>query len=117
MTETPDRDEDLDLLEAELRQPYVESPEEIQEGKGQTCWLNMDRPCMPDCTAYNVYTDLPQGPERCTIIVYAANSAVMSQELVQITKKAATQLKIKMQDDQRVYMASGSIPNPYGEKR
>lgn len=117
MSGTDERDQELDNLEQELRQPYIESPEEIEEGMGQTCWLNMDRQCMPDCTAYNVFTDMPQGPERCVLIVYAANSAVQTQELVQITKKAASQLKIKMQDDQRAALAGAPVPDPYGRNR
>lgn len=117
MSGTEDRDEELDGLEAELRQPFIESPEEIEEGKGQTCWVDANRACMPDCTAFNVYTDMPQGPERCVLIVYTANSAVQTQELVQITKKAARQMKIKMEDDQRAALASSPIPDPYGGKR
>jgi hypothetical protein len=107
----------MDALETELRQPYIERPEEIEEGKGQTCWLDQNRSCEPDCTAFNIFTDTPQGPERCVLVVYTANSAVQSQQLVQITKKAARILKIKAEDDQRASLAAAPIPDPFGGTR
>ena len=111
-----DRDEELDELEAELHTPYIEEPEELDEGAGQTCFLDGDRRCMPDCTAFNVYAEVQQGPERCVFLVYLANSAVDSHSLVALGKKIAGQYRMKAADEARVIMASSPIPDPFGGK-
>jgi len=112
-----ERDQELDDLEEELRTPYIETPARVDEGSGQTCFLNQDRQCMPDCTSYNVHVDIPQGPERCILLVYAANCAVNTQELVQLSRKMVGQAKTQAADEARAAIAGAPIPNPYGESR
>lgn len=111
-----DREEDLDKLEEELGQPFVHEPEELDIGEGQTCFLNQDRRCMSDCTSYNLYADVPQGPERCVLLVYASHVAVNTKELVELTKKAAGLAKTKADDTARAQLANMPIPDPFGGK-
>jgi hypothetical protein len=109
------RDEELDELERELSQdPYIESPDEINEGEGQTCFLNQDRRCASDCTAYNVHADLAQGPDRCVILVYSAGVILDVRELVDLSRKAAGVAKRQADDEARVALVSTPIPNPFG---
>ena len=109
-----DRDEELDALEEDLRQPYIAPPDEIKEGEGQICFLNADRPCLPDCTAFNIYAQPAQGPERCTFLLYAANLAVNTQELVQLGRKMTKQSQTQAADEARAAIASMPIPDPFG---
>lgn len=111
-----DREQDLDELEQELQTPFVHEPDEVEAGDGQSCFLNQDRRCMPDCTSYNVYADVPQGPERCVLLVYASHAAVNTKELVELTKKAAGIARTRADDDTRATMANQSIPDPFGGK-
>lgn len=55
--------------------PYIEPPDELDDDpkNGLVCFLNMDRPCGPDCMAYttnkaeSVYLNEQQ--KHCTLIV------------------------------------------------
>ena len=112
-----DRDQDLDDLEKELNQPFLHRPEEIDAGAGQVCFIDGDRECAGDCTAFNIYADPKQGPERCILLVYTANVAVNTQELVQLGRKIAQQATTSAADDLRAAIASAPVPDPFGGKR
>ena len=112
-----ERDQELDELERDLAaEPFIHRPDEIEEGKGQTCFLNENRMCEPDCTAFNVYADPQQGPERCILLVYLANSAVSTQELVQQSRLLLKQSRTQSADDARTALASAPVPDPFGGK-
>jgi hypothetical protein len=117
MVDEVDRDDDLDELQKELDQPYIHEPDEMEPGAGQTCFLNCDRLCRSDCTAYNVFADPAQGPERCILLVYVANSATNTAALVGFAKKMTQTAKVEAADKARAAMASAPIPDPFGGKR
>ena len=108
-----ERDQELDELQRELSQP-IEPPEEVGEGEGQTCFINQDRLCRPDCTAFNSYAELKQGPERCILLVYLSHTAANTTELVGLGTKLAKITKIRAADEARVAIAAQPVPDPFG---
>jgi hypothetical protein len=112
-----ERDQELDELERDLvAEPFIHRADEIEEGKGQTCFINQDRECQPDCTAFNIYADPQQGPERCILLVYMGNSAVNTQELVGASRLLIKQSKTQGADAARAALASAPVPDPFGGK-
>ena len=109
-----DRDQELDDLEAELRTPFIERPDEVDAGVGQVCFLDKDRECLGDCTSFNTYAEVKQGPERCVLLVYASTVAVNTQELVQLGRKLTKQATTQAADEARAAIASQPIPDPFG---
>jgi hypothetical protein len=112
-----ERDEDLDELQKELEQPFIEEPDELDEGAGQTCFINQDRMCRADCTAFNIYAQPAQGPERCIMLVYLAATATNTEALVQLGKGMKKRARVQADDEARAAVASAPIPDPFGGKR
>lgn len=83
-----DRDNDLDRLMRELRRedPYIEKPDEVAVDVGGACFLDRDRVCGPDCTAF---TD-PKAPtaiERCIVLSSLDSGLGLLERFVQLRRK------------------------------
>jgi len=63
------RDQELDTLMRDLRRddPFIEKPDEMAVDIGGGCFLDRERVCGPDCTAF---TDVhaPTAAERCVVL-------------------------------------------------
>lgn len=95
MSNTDDRDEELSKLERALTAPpHIHEPETKNLGGGAMCWLNADRVCGADCVAFNIDgVGLPedeavQGPNQCTVLVYAGQIGAGSLAQIQLLKKS-----------------------------
>lgn len=53
-------------LDEAVSGPHIESPDELDVGDGQLCWIDNHRLCGPDCKAFNMAAD--QGPDQCLIL-------------------------------------------------
>lgn len=67
------RDEKLDEVERELRDPYLYEPDVKKLAPGMTCFLNQDRVCGTDCMAFNTdevdgQGNAIDGPDRCLLL-------------------------------------------------
>lgn len=82
------RDEDFKQLMDELKsdQPYVAKPDRINVDIGGACFLNSDRVCGADCTAY-VSDDEPTASERCSILTSMNAGVALLNELVLLKKR------------------------------
>lgn len=107
------RDEELDNLERELREPHIEKPGEMAIADGTACWLDMNRACGADCRAYDAGVLPAEGPEVCTLlggmmdIVEGLRGFV---SIAAITRK-------KAQDQTRTAVANAPVPDPTGGKK
>lgn len=106
------RDEELDKLERELREPHLEKPDEIAISDGTACWLDGNRSCGADCRAYDAGVLPAEGPEVCTVLggmmdVVEALRGFIS--IGAITRK-------KQQDTARTAAAGAPVPDPTGRK-
>ncbi len=113
MASTDDRDRDLDNLNKDLDEepkgtPYLHEPDEKAISDGSMCWLNVERMCGPDCTAFNweIDTHNRQGPNQCTLLYYAGQLGLAGHKLIQLTKKQ----KQSQEDRQRAEAAGGEVP-------
>lgn len=63
------RDTELDAVMRALQrnEPYLHEPDEKNVDVGGACFLNRDRVCGPDCTAF-VSPDAPTAVERCVLL-------------------------------------------------
>lgn len=62
------RDEEYDATMRELQgTPYIEEPTELDVDVGGACFINHERLCRPDCTAFGD-ADAPTAAERCMIL-------------------------------------------------
>lgn len=90
-----DRDLDLDKIfaEADKKGPA------LQIADGTMCWLDADRQCGPDCTAFNAHgvgvpkDELVQGAMQCTVLALLAKSADTSAALVISSRKRVQQVQ------------------------
>ncbi len=87
-----EREAELRALEEELRRPYIEKPDEINTDLGGQCFLDRNRFCGPDCTAF---AD-PQGPtaaDRCQLLGGVQTALELlthfGSHLVQLSRKPA----------------------------
>lgn len=110
---TDDRDNELNKLERELTEepkgtPYLEEPDEKNIADGSMCWLNVERMCGPECTAFNweLERHQRQGPNQCTVLYYAGQIGSAGFRLVQLNKK---QRQVQ-EDKQRADAASQEVP-------
>jgi hypothetical protein len=84
-----ERDRELNELMGELKKPmpYIEEPDEKNVDIGGACFLDQQRVCGPDCTAF---TDpyAPTAAERCTILTSMNTGLELLQDLVQLRRPA-----------------------------
>ncbi len=80
------RDHDIDNLLDELKRPYIEKPDEVQTDVGGACFLNRQRVCGPDCTAF-IEPQAPTAVERCALLSTATTAVELLGELVQLSRK------------------------------
>lgn len=107
------RDQELDDLEKQLREPHIEKPDELSIADGSSCWLDMNRACGADCRAYDPGVRPAEGPEVCTILGGMMDVVEALQGFVSvgaITRK-------KHQDHARTAAASVPVPDPTGGKK
>lgn len=85
------RDTELESVIKDLRreEPYIEKPDEINVDLGAACFLNGNRVCGPDCSAF---TDphAPTAQERCLILSSVSTGLELLQELVRDKRPRAT---------------------------
>jgi hypothetical protein len=93
--------------------PYIETPNELDddpEKNGLVCFLNMERPCGPDCMAYTTFASesphLNEQQKHCTLIVGVERLGRYAGGLLSILKKSQA-------DARRA--ASRTPPSPRGE--
>lgn len=106
---TDERDKELDELEKELRDdPFIAKPDEIKVGDGSICFLDKERMCGGECTAFNWQADPRQSPNQCLILAYGGQ--VASGALVEVAR--ARQERRAQEDEQRRKAASAEVPKP-----
>jgi hypothetical protein len=76
------------IRELQRDEPYVERPDELKVDVGGACFMDRNRMCGPDCTAF---TDpaAPTAQERCTLLTGASAGLELLQELVQLLRRPA----------------------------
>ena len=83
------RDQELDNVMRELRRddPYIEKPDEMRVDIGGGCFLDRERVCGPDCTAF---TDehAPTAAERCTVLTGINTGVELLGELIKLRRPA-----------------------------
>jgi hypothetical protein len=109
------RDEELDALEAELKQaslsaPYIEKPDQLDIGDGTACWIDVNRMCNSTCRAWDYEVDPPQGPDVCRALRALTDIPEVLVRLVDV----ASVVKKKTQDNQRAAAATAPVPDPTG---
>lgn len=112
-----ERDEELDRLERELRDPFIETPDRIGVQEGAVCWLDARRLCGADCMAFNVEglglpKDEPvQGHARCILLATANSQTVELAKLVASARRLVNEL-----EDKKRTAAMPGMPSPFGDK-
>lgn len=67
---TDERDTELSGLDKELADdPHIHRPDDIKIGDGTMCWLNQERMCGGDCTAFN-WEMRGESPNQCVILYH-----------------------------------------------
>jgi len=81
------RDTDLERLMRDLRRedPYIHEPDEKDVDIGGACFLNRDRVCGPDCTAF-VSPEAPTAAERCILLSGVERLTELVGELVRVKR-------------------------------
>lgn len=110
------RDEELEQLEKEIRgglkgnpTPAIDQGDKMVIGDGTACFINQDRPCTPECRAFNPTTN-GESPDSCTIISGITDIGQMLNKLV----SAAGLMKKQQQDSSRV---APPPPDPTGKRK
>lgn len=108
------RDDELDALEQELRgTPFVEKPDDLPITDGSSCFLDKERLCGPDCRAYDIEVDPPQGPQVCTLLTSMMDLGAGIQPFVEIART----LRKQRADKARENASGAAVPDPTGGKR
>ncbi len=113
-----DREKEYDLLEQELRAPFVHKPDKMNVADGAMCWINDQRMCGPDCKAFNVLgvgiddADVAvQAHMECVLLAAATSQATGMVQLVVSNRKLIDSL-----EDKKRAAAYAPPPSPYGPK-
>lgn len=107
------RDEELDEVERQLKEPYIEKPPQVSITDGSACWIDGNRACGPDCRAYDSGVQPAEGPEVCTALAGLMDVAEGIRNFV----SATSVLRKTAQDAVRAGVASAPVPDPTGRKR
>lgn len=91
---TEEREAELDDLNKDLEAPYIHAPDEKAIGDGTLCFLDKERVCDADCTAFN--WELPPGqrqaPNQCMILYHLG--AVSSGSIAYVMSTRRTNQRI-----------------------
>ncbi len=108
------RDDELDLIEQELRgTPYIEKPDDLPIVDGSSCFLDKERGCGPDCRAYDISIDPAQGPEVCTLLASVMDIGDGIKPFIEVART----LRKARADKARAEAANAPVPDPTGGKR
>lgn len=106
------RDDELDSLVSELKDPFIERPERLDIQASSLCWLDGTRACGADCTAFNAEEGLDASglpldtPNKCLVLKYAGQLGSGGMALIKLTKQLADAAR----------SGPGAPPNPFGGK-
>lgn len=93
-----DRDAEYNKLMHELKDtPFIEKPDRIDVDVGGACFLNQDRVCGPDCTAFGD-AEAPTAAERCTILSGMNTGLELLQDLIQLSKRSSARPTLGARD-------------------
>ncbi len=107
------RDQELDELEKQLREPHIEKPDELSIQDGSTCWIDGNRACGPDCRAYDPGVRPAEGPEVCTVLGGMMDVVESLRGFINIGAIA----RKTTQDKARATAAGAAVPDPTGGKK
>lgn len=102
-----DRDKELDTLQADLKRPFIEKPDELVPEQGAMCFLDKHRVCGADCASYLGENPLPA--DRCVVLSSLSGIVLATDELIQIRKERAAA--------PRAAVPNIPPPDPFGGKR
>lgn len=122
---TKSRDEKLDEVERELRDPYIHDADVKPASNGMECFLNEQRVCGAACMAFNTdevdeHGRVIDGPDRCLLLfnisalganaaMTLAGTAMAIKQMVTEKQQTAAELQALEEDKQR-----GVPPAPKG---
>ncbi len=83
------RDEEYDRTVKELRgTPFIEEPKELDVDVGGACFINHERLCRPDCTAFGD-PNAPTAAERCMILSGMNTGLEVLKDIAALLKRPA----------------------------